>query len=206
MTFPGLSSGGRGEAGTSTRPASPSSAVTARSPTPLYPRAVSDRRAEPGITLVASPRAPAGSGDPSRRWALAFPDGIERFAGVTRPEAEAAAPALGAIGPAGWEAALVEVTLAVVLSEGAGPYMLDAAGRITLVLGPHPALPGVHLAMGEPAPHHRIGLVRRRADGPVWEWIARRDVAPEGRVAALDGLDAVPDLVAAGEWERAPRG
>jgi len=163
---------------------------------------VSEHPSEDEITVVASPRAPAGSADPSRRWALAFPDGIERFAGITRPEGDAAAPALGEMAPGGWERALVEVVLAVVLSEGAGPYMLDASGRITLVLGPHPRVAGAHLAMGEPAPAHRIGLVRRRDDGPVWEWTARSDVAPARRVEALDELDTAADAGEAGAWER----
>jgi hypothetical protein len=157
------------------------------------------------ITVVDASRAPAGSGDPSRRWALAFPDGIERFAGITRLEGDAVLPALGALGAGRWEAALVEVTLAVLLTEGAGPYMLDAGGRITLVLAPHPALAGLHLAMGEPSPDHRIGLVRRRVDGPVWEWVVRSDVAPEWRVAALDDLDVVTDLAGAAEWAQAVR-
>lgn len=157
------------------------------------------------IRLVEAPRAPAGAGDPSRRWALAFADGADRFAGVTRPEGEAAAAVLARTPPGRWDAALVEVVLAVVLSDGAGPYLIDAAGRITLVLAPHPALEGAHVAMGEPAPDHRIGLVRRLPGGPVWEWIVRADVPPERRVAALDGLDAVTGPAGAGEWERAAR-
>ena len=36
----------------------------------------------------------------------------------------------------------------------------------------------------------------------MWEWIARAEVPPEGRVAALDGLDALTDPAEAGEWER----
>lgn len=166
---------------------------------------MSEPRSGTEIQLVAAPRAPAGSGDPSRRWTLAFPDGLGRFAGVTRLEARAATPALDALGPDGWDDALVEVTLAVVVSEGAGPYMIDALGRITLVLGPHPALAAAHLAMGEPAPDHRVGLVRARADGPVWEWIARSDVPADGRVAALDELVAVTDLAGVLRWARAAR-
>lgn len=157
------------------------------------------------IRVVAAPRAPAGSGDASRRWALEFPDGGERFAGVTRLEAGAAVPALIAMGADRWDDGLVEVVLAVVLSEGAGPYLIDALGRITLVLGPHPVIAGAHLAMGEPSPGHRVGLVRRRADGPVWHWLARREVPPAERVAALDGLDAVTGLAGAREWEDAAR-
>jgi hypothetical protein len=172
---------------------------------PHYPRDVTVPPPDTEIRIVAAPRAPAGSGDVSRRWALSFPDGAERFAGVTRPEAQAATAALVALGADRWDDGLVEVTLAVVLSEGAGPYMIDSRGRITLVLGPHPAIPATHLAMGEPTPEHRVGLVRRRADGPVWQWAARRDVPPEGRVAALDALDAVTDLAGARGWEDASR-
>lgn len=157
------------------------------------------------IRVVAAPRAPAGSGDPSRRWALAFGDGADRFPGITRPEGDAVAAELARMSPDAWDGALVEVVLAVVLSDGAGPYLIDAAGRITLVLAAHPALEGVHLAMGEPVPDHRIGLVRRRPGGPAWEWIARAEVPPEGRVAALDGLDALTDPAEAGEWERVAR-
>lgn len=163
---------------------------------------MSEHRDQTGIALVAAPGASAGSGDISRRWALAFPDGAERFAGITRPEGAAAIPALAAMHPDGWDAALIEVTLAVVLTEGAGPYVIDAAGRITLVLAPHPLMAGAHLAMGEPSPLHRLGLVRRRPDVPAWEWVARAEVAPAGRVAALDALDAVADEAAAADWER----
>lgn len=170
---------------------------------PHYPRPVTGDRPDTEIRVVEAPAAPAGSGDPSRRWALAFPDGGERFAGVTRPEAQAALPALVALGADGWDDGLVQVTLPVVLTEGAGPYLIDARGRITLVLAPHPAIPGAHLAMAEPVPEHRIGVARRRADGPVWEWIARRDVPAEERVAALEGADALTGLGEAREWEDA---
>ncbi len=164
---------------------------------------MSDQRPDPLIALTAAPGAPAGSGDPSRRWALRFPDGTARFAGITRPEGEAAVPALRTIAPDRWDAALVEVGLAVLLSEGAGPYMIDADGRITLVLGAHTALAGSHVAMGEAAPAHRIGLVRRCTAGPAWVWIARAEVEPDARVAALDGLDTVVDPQTARAWERA---
>ena len=160
----------------------------------------------PAIAIVAAPAAPAGSSDPTRRWALAFPDGVTRFAGVARPEGEAAAPELGRLAPPRWDAALVEVALPVILAEGAGPCMLDAAGRIALALAPHPAIADALLAMGEPAPAHRIGLVRRRA-GRVWEWLVDAPVAPEARVPELDRLDAAADLDDARRWqERARRG
>ncbi len=148
--------------------------------------------------IVARPDAPAGASDATRRWALRMDDGVERFAGVTRVEAAAAGPALQALGPDGWDDGLVEIVLPVVLSDGAGPYLLDADGRITLVLGPHPAITGAHVAMGHPAPGHHVGLVARA--GAAWRWLARAEVDPAGRVAALDALDACPGLPEALRW------
>lgn len=152
------------------------------------------------IGLAPAPTAPAGSGDPSRRWALVLPDGRARFPGVTRPEGESAISALLTAPADDWDALLVEVSLAVLLTEGAGPYVLDHDGRITLVLGAHPTLAGEHLAMGEPLPHHRVGLVRRCGQGRLWQWTARAEVPPAGRVRALDALDAVTDLAGGREW------
>ncbi len=86
------------------------------------------------------------------------------------------------------------------ISEGAGPYLLDAEGRITLALGPHPAIAGSLVAMGEPGPGHRIGLVRRIAVR-LWAWEVDAEVAPAGRVAALDSLDAAADAAAARRWQ-----
>jgi hypothetical protein len=151
------------------------------------------------IDVVAAPAAPAGAPDPTRRWALRMPGGEERFPGVTPPEGRAAAPVLEGMDPDGRESALVVVTLPVVLSDGAGPYLLDGDGRITLVLAPHPRIAGASVAMGEAAPGHRIGAVRPVA-GPVWEWVARAEVAPAERVAALDALDAAGDAEAAAVW------
>lgn len=156
------------------------------------------------IALTSAPDAPAGSSDPTRRWALAFPDGATRFAGVARPEAEAALEGLARAGEVRWDAALVEISLPVVLAEGAGPYLLDAAGRITLALGPHPSLAGALVAMGQPTPAHRVGLVRRR-EGRVWEWVVDAVVAPERRVQALDELDAATDIDAARRWQQRTR-
>jgi hypothetical protein len=156
--------------------------------------------AGPAIVLVSAAAAPAGSGDPTRRWALAFPDGAVRFPGIARTEAEGVIPALSRTAPADWDLCLVEVGLPVLLSEGAGPYMLDAAGRITLALGPHPALAGQRVAMGEPAPGHRIGLVGR-VEGRLWRWSVEAEVAPQRRADALGRLDAAPDAEAARRWQ-----
>lgn len=153
------------------------------------------------VEVVASPSAPAGAADATRRWALAMPDGVTRFPGVTRTEGAAAAAALAGTDPGGWDAALVEITLPVVLSDGAGPYLLDRDGRITLVVAAHPGIRDVHVAIGAPSPGHRLGVVGRRATG-VWEWLARVEASPGDRVAALDALDACPDLPAAVRWAR----
>jgi hypothetical protein len=154
---------------------------------------VSDAAPTTTPELVASAGAPLGSADATRRWALRFGDGRERFPGVTRLEGWAASVELGAMGAQRSERALVEIALPVVLSDGAGPYLIDAAGRLVLALAPHPRMAGVSVAMGEAAPAHAVGLVERRGDGPVWRWIARADVPPAGRVEALDGLDAAGD-------------
>lgn len=156
------------------------------------------------IALRAAPDAPAGSGDPTRRWALEFPDGATRFAGVARDEAQAVVDELARLDPTQWSRALVEVSLPVVLAEGAGPYLLDAGGRITLALGPHPALAGHLVAMGEPRPNHRIGLVRRLA-GRLWTWEVDAEVAPDERVAALERLDAAAGPADARRWQQEAR-
>jgi len=157
------------------------------------------------IALVACPGAPAGAGDATRRWALAFPDGRRRFAGVTRPEGEAAAAELARMRAAEWELALVEVVLPALLSDGAGPHLLDAGGRVTLALGPHPRVPDALVAMGEPAPGHRVGLVRRRGSTKVWTWLVSAVVAPPDRVEALDALDRAADLNEAVAWQERRR-
>lgn len=154
--------------------------------------------------LVASEGAALGSSDPTRRWALRFADGTVRFAGVTRIEGFAAAAPLGAAPDP--DRALVQVTLPVVLSDGAGPHLVDADGRLVLALGPHPHIDGTSVAMGEAAPGHAIGLVEAAGEGGVWRWVARARVAPEGRIAALDAIDAAPDREAAARWEARQRG
>jgi hypothetical protein len=154
------------------------------------------------IELVPAPDAPAGLSDATRRWALAFPDGALRFAGITREEAAAVQAALAGGPPGRWDRALVEVVLPVIVSDGAGPYLLDATGRITLALGAHGALPGLRVAMGEPRPRHRVGLVRPTGEARVWEWAWDAEVDPEMRVAALDALDGVADAEGADGWQR----
>jgi hypothetical protein len=154
----------------------------------------------PAIALRPAPAAPAGSGDPTRRWALDFPDGVTRFPGIARTEAQAVVPELERMDPDEWDGALVEVSLPALLSEGAGPHLLDADGRITLALGPHPALAPDLVAMGEPGPAHRIGLVRRVA-GRLWHWTVEAEVMPARRVEELGRLDAAADVEAAVRWQ-----
>ncbi|MGE0026730.1 MAG: hypothetical protein AB7O78_02040 [Thermoleophilia bacterium] len=154
--------------------------------------------------LVASEGAALGGSDPTRRWALRFADGAVRFTGVTRTEGFAAAEALA--GEPDPDRVLVQVALPVVLSEGAGPHLVDADGRLVLALGPHPTVAGTSVAMGEAAPDHAIGLVEPAGDGGLWRWVARARVTPGERVAALDAIDAAPDRAAADRWERERRG
>lgn len=153
------------------------------------------------IELVQADAAPLGRGDATRRWALRFPDGVERFAGLTRPEARGLASALEADERDGWSAALAEVGLPALLTDGAGPHLLDDAGTLVIVLGAHPSLDGALVAMGEPEPEHRIGLVARR-EGGVWAWLCDARVAPDRRVDALDALAALDDLDGGAAWAR----
>jgi hypothetical protein len=154
----------------------------------------------PAIAIRAAPGAPAGSADPTRRWALAFPDGVERFPGIARTEAHAVLPEVERVNPVEWDRLLVEVSLPVLLSEGAGPYLLDADGRVVLALAPHPELAGALIAMGEPAPAHRIGLVRWIA-GRLWRWQVDAEVDPARRVEELGRLESVADAEAARRWQ-----
>lgn len=158
-----------------------------------------------GIHLVAAPDAPAGGADTTRRWAIAFPDGHRRFAGVAPHEGEDACAGLAGMDPAEWDAVLVEIALPVVMSDGAGPYLLDAGGRVTLALADHPQVPGASVAMGEPHPGHRIGAVRRLPEARLWRWLADAVVAPAHRVDALDALDRAADLPALERWQARER-
>lgn len=155
-----------------------------------------------GLVLVAAPDAPAGAADAGRRWALrAGEDRPDLFPGIAPEEADEVAPALGGLPPSRWGRMAVEVALPVVLSDGAGPYLLDARGRLALALAPHPRVVGVRVAMGEAAPAHRIGAVRRMGDGRLWEWVCAADVMPVDRVDALDELDAAGDPADLDHWE-----
>lgn len=153
----------------------------------------------PDIAVIAAPDAPAGAADPTRRHALLFPDGRARFAGIAPDEADEVIPAMQGHPPADWDRLLVEVALPVVLSDGAGPYLLDDDGRVTLAIAAHPHVAEARVAMGAPSPGHRVGAVRRADGARLWEWIADAVVSPARRVEALDGIDRAAD---AGDLER----
>lgn len=142
--------------------------------------------------------AAMAGGDPTRAFAVAA-DGRTLMPGLTRPEADDACRWLAGLGPADRLLALAEVALPVVLTDGAGPHLLDAHGVLVLALAPHPRLAGARVAMGGPAPRHCVGLVRPHPGGG-WGWLARAEVDEADRVAALDSLDAVRDMPGLASW------
>lgn len=137
-------------------------------------------------------------GDPTRRHAVAV-DGRVLMPGLTRDEAARACEWLAAFDPDDRPMALAEVALPVVLTDGAGPHLLDATGTLVLVLGAHRSLPHAHLAMGQAGGRSVIGLVRPVGDGG-WAWLVRAAVHDTERVAVLDDLDAVADGPGARQW------
>jgi hypothetical protein len=156
------------------------------------------------IEVTRAAHAPLAGGDPTRCHAIRA-DGRELLPGLTRPEADAAAGWLSHMPNADRCLVLVEVTLPVVLSDGAGPHLLDGSGALVLALGPHPHIAGARVAMGAAppgppaaprAPSHVVGVVAPQPAGG-WLWLARAEVAEHERVAALDGADQAtgpPDL------------
>lgn len=135
----------------------------------------------------------------TRRWALAA-EGPARFPGLTRPEGEVAAGWLAGLAADEWDRSLVPIALPVVVSDGAGPYLLDAAGRLILAVADHPRIPDARVAMGPAEPDHPIGVIRAAPGNAGWRWLGRADVAPERRLAALDDLDAATDESALAQW------
>ena len=154
--------------------------------------------------VVPAPAAPLAGGDPTRCCAVSDA-AATRFPGLTRPEADAVAAWLGDVPMDARDRLLVPVELGVVLSGGAGPYLLDARGALVLVLAPHPAVEGTSVAMGAPVreggPLHVVGVVS--PSGSAWHWVARADVREGDRVAALDALDACADVHALDAWQAA---
>ncbi len=140
--------------------------------------------------------APLAAGDPTRRFAVDVA-GTPFFPGLTRPEAEAVCAWVGDGNPV---RALVLVELGMFLSDGVGPHLLDSAGGLVLVLGPHSQVGGALVAMGVPSPLHAVGAVEQLATGR-YRWIVRRDVPEAARVEVLDALDACGDHEALLAWE-----
>jgi hypothetical protein len=140
------------------------------------------------LEVVAVPDAPLGAADATRRWGVRCPDAKVRWPGVTRPEAAAlvAGVTAGAVPP---DEVLIQVELGVVLSDGAGPYLVDADGLLVLVVDAHPVLAGLHIAIAQPGPERaRLGAVRPLGTAGCWSWVCRADVPATDRIAALDAL------------------
>lgn len=152
------------------------------------------------IGVVAVPDAALGAGDPTRRWGVRCPDDRVRWPGVTRFEAVGLVQAGSALA-ATPDDVLAQVDLGVVLSDGAGPYLVDADGLLVLVVDVHPVLAGLHVAMGQPGPEWaRIGAVRPLGSGGCWSWVCRADVPVSARIAVLDLLVAADGDAALQAW------
>lgn len=151
------------------------------------------------VELVSFPSAPLGASDTTRRFSLRFDDGARRFPGLTRGEAAVMITRLG--GPAGAlrDDLLVAIGLPVLVSDGAGPYLLAADGSLVLVLGPHAHLRDHCVAMGQPNPDHLIGAVVDERDVG-WHWTACATVSSDQHIDALDGLAAAADEVSLSAW------
>ena len=114
------------------------------------------------------------------------------FPGLARPEADRLAALLAAGETETPDELAVAVELPVMLSDDAGPHLLCADGSLALALGEHPHLAGLRVAMAEPKPDHRIGVVGPLGGG-LWRWRAQARVSPARRVEALDALAAAAD-------------
>lgn len=155
----------------------------------------------PRFQVIRVPDAALAAGDPTRAFGVGT-GGRVLLPGVTRPEAEDACRWLAVLRADEQPLALAEVALPVVLTDGAGPHLLDAGGALVLALAPHRGIAGARVAMGAPGPLHAVGLVRAHAGGG-WGWMARAEVGDRRRVHALDALDAVRDPAGLASWARA---
>ena len=151
--------------------------------------------------MVSFPSAPLGASDRTRRLALRFGDGAHRFPGVTRGEAAVMIERLATAAGAPRDDLLIAIGLPVLVSDGAGPYLLAADGSLVLVLGSHPRLPEYQVAMGQPNPDHLIGAV---VDAPQlgWHWLTCASVTPDQQIEALDDLVAANDPTAFATWSQ----
>ncbi len=153
------------------------------------------------MRIVPADDAALGSGDPTRRWALVDQRGVVRWPGLTRNEADALAVAVAGSDAGDPDAVLGQVELGVVLSDGAGPYLVDADGVLVLVVDGHPRVDGVAIAMANTATDRvRIGAVRPLAAAGGWRWLARTGCAAADRIRALDELAAAATPAALREW------
>lgn len=152
-----------------------------------------------GAKLIVDSAAPLGASDTTRRFAVRLPDGEVRFRGVTRMEGAALCDRLRGLRAVPADDLLVSIGLPVMVSDGAGPYLLAADGSLVLVLGPHPTIQGALVAMGQTNPDQLVGTVR---DDPSagWHWTACASVDPERHIGALDGLAEATDLSGLRAW------
>ena len=142
--------------------------------------------------------APMSGGDPSRVHGV--DDGTRvLLPGLTRPEAEAACVWLAALDASDLPLALAEVVLPVVLTGGAGPYLLDADGALMLALAEHPALPDARVVMGAIPGGSAVGAARP-VSGFGWAWLVRARVDDADRVRALDELDDARTATDLRQW------
>ena len=135
--------------------------------------------------IISAPDAPLGDGDPTRRWAITDRNGAARFPGVTPGEARSI---LG-VGAPHWEGALARISLPVLLSDGAGPHLLDADGHLVLALADHAAAPGGRIALGPVGAREQLGVVAPLDGRVLWRWEARAEIDGARRVEALDALE-----------------
>jgi len=144
-----------------------------------------------------APEAVLGRSDDTRRWAISDDAGRLWFPGLTRPEGR---EALRGLPPGKWQSQLVEVALPVLLSDGAGPHLLDAWGNLVLALGEHPHVEASRLALGPIGDKEQAGLVMRQGSASVWRWVARAVIDPGHRVQALDELERVGAVESLVRW------
>ena len=135
--------------------------------------------------IQPAPDAALGRSDETRRWAIRDARGQLLFPGLTRPEA---AGALTTLPADSWEDYLVAVTLPVLLTDGAGPHLVDVRGNLVLAVADHPRLAACKLALGPEGGRERIGLVAQHSSA-VWRWAAQAVLDPAHRVPALDALE-----------------
>ncbi len=141
---------------------------------------------------------PMSGGDRSRVHGVG--DGTRvLLPGLTRPEAEAACEWLSALDESDLALALAEVVLPVVLTGGAGPYLLDADGALMLALADHPAVPGARVVMGAVPGGSAVGAARP-VSGPGWAWLVRACVDDTGRVRALDEMSDACTAAELRQW------